>query len=277
MFRRRVGDREEGGVVGREVDGVGLSRRVLLSSSIALAASLLVACARRRPGDAGGGGDARPSRLRARPGRATTDDGPAGLVPVGLGADRDGLLFVPEGGGAGPRPLVVMLHGAGGNARGGLAPFLDRAEDAGVILLAPESRGRTWDVLLGGYGPDVAFLDRALEQTFRRYAVDADRVAVEGFSDGASYALGLGLANGDLFRKVVAFSPGYVPAFSAEGRPSVFVSHGTHDHVLPIDRCSRRIVPALRGRDYDVRYEEFEGGHEVPAGIAEDALTFVLG
>jgi phospholipase/carboxylesterase len=263
---------------------VGLSRRALLSSSTTLAASLLVACARRRPGRAGdarGAGDAagaaRPSRLRARPGRPDTDDRPVGLLPLGLGADRDGLVFVSERAQEGSLPLVVMLHGAGGNARGGLAPFVDRAEDAGVILLAPESRGRTWDVLIRGYGPDVAFLDRALEQTFRRYAIDVDRIAVEGFSDGASYALGIGLANGDLFREIIAFSPGYVPPHTGQGQPSVFISHGTDDNVLPIDRCSRRIVPALQGRGYAVRYHEFEGGHEVPAEIAENALTSFLG
>ena len=100
-------------------------------------------------------------------------------------------------------------------------------------------------------------------------------MAVEGFSDGASYALGLGLANGDLFRRIVAFSPGYVPGFTAEGHPTVFVSHGTGDEVLPIDRCSRRIVPALQRRRYDVTYREFEGGHEVPAEIAEEALMML--
>ena len=132
-----------------------------------MAASLLVACAMRRPREepltALTGDGAAPGRLRARPGPAGTEDQPVGLLPLGLGADRDGLLFVPERARTGgPLPLVVMLHGAGGHARAGLAPFLDVAEDAGLMLLAPESRGRTWDVLLGGYGPDVAFIDRAL-------------------------------------------------------------------------------------------------------------------
>ncbi|HEX2047147.1 MAG TPA: hypothetical protein VHF27_05250 [Acidimicrobiales bacterium] len=267
--------------------GRGLTRRALLTSSAAMAASLVAACTGRPPGeessptDAGRSADADnagPARLRARPGTPDAPDRPVGLLPLGLGPERDGLLFVPARAEAGgPLPLVVMLHGAGGEARGGLAPFLDRADDAGLILLAPESRGRTWDVLLGGYGPDVAFVDRALEHTFRRYPVDADRIAVEGFSDGASYALGLGLGNGDLLRRIVAFSPGFVPRFTAVGRPSVFISHGTNDDVLPIDRCSRRIVPALRGRDYEVRYREFEGGHGVPAEIAEEALTAIVG
>jgi phospholipase/carboxylesterase len=143
-----------------------------------------------------------------------------------------------------------------------------------MILLAPDSRGRTWDALLGGYGPDVAFIDQALGQTFGRYAVDPGNIAVEGFSDGASYALGLGLTNGDLFQRVIAFSPGFVPSGPRHGRPRIFISHGQADDVLPIDRCSRRIVPRLRNMDYDVRYHEFPAGHAIPPDIVDEALAW---
>jgi phospholipase/carboxylesterase len=101
--------------------------------------------------------------------------------------------------------------------------------------------------------------------------VDAGRVAVAGFSDGASYALGLGLANGRLFRQVVAFSPGFVPPGPRTGRPPVYVSHGTDDDVLPVDRTSRDVVPALRDDGYDVTYREFAGGHWVPPEVAREA------
>jgi predicted esterase len=217
------------------------------------------------------------ARLTARPDSApNVDEARLGLQPLGLGDDRDGLVFAPEVATTGRRlPLVLMLHGAGADARSGVAPFIGQAEDAGVILLAPDSRRRTWDALLDGYGPDVAFIDRALADVFGRFAVDPANVVVEGFSDGASYALGLGLANGDLFRRIVAFSPGFVPSSETEGRPSVFVSHGVADDILPIDRCSRRIVPALRREGYDVDYHEFDGGHEVPAEIAAEALASV--
>jgi len=169
-----------------------------------------------------------------------------------------------------------MLHGAGGDAAGGLAPFRTLADDHGVVVLAPESRGRTWDALLGGWGPDVAFVDRALDFVFARYAVDPARVAVGGFSDGASYALGLALANGDLFSYAVAFSPGFVPRAPATGSPRVFISHGTDDQVLPIDACSRRIVPRLQAADYDVEYREFDGGHTVPDDMAAGAVAWFL-
>jgi phospholipase/carboxylesterase len=168
-----------------------------------------------------------------------------------------------------------MLHGAGSNAERGLAPLRDLADEAGLILLAVDSRQRSWDVVLGRFGPDVAFIDRALAWTFARYAVDPGRIVVEGFSDGASYALSLGIANGGLFTHVLAFSPGFVAAERAGGEPRLFVSHGTRDDVLPIDRCSRRIVPLLRQGGYDVRYREFEGGHTVPPEIVREALGWL--
>ena len=97
---------------------------------------------------------------------------------------------------------MVMLHGAGGDARGGLKLLKPLADAAGLILLAPASRLPTWDVIFGGYGPDIAFIDSALTQTFSRYAVDPAQIAVGGFSDGASYALSVGITNGDLFTLV---------------------------------------------------------------------------
>ncbi|HVL04747.1 MAG TPA: hypothetical protein VM388_02085 [Acidimicrobiales bacterium] len=199
-----------------------------------------------------------------------------GLIPLGLGDIRDGMLYVPETYRPGvPAPLSVKLHGAGGRAQGGLKPFLARADVAGLLLLGVDARGPTWDLIRGGYGVDVAFLDQALQLAFARYTVDPGRVSLEGFSDGASYALSLGLANGDLFSKIVAFSPGFLAPGRLQGRPDILVSHGVHDRVLPIDRCSRRIVPELRVAGYSVDYREFDGGHTVPGDIAAAAETWV--
>ena len=131
-------------------------------------------------------------------------------------------------------------------------------------------------MILGGYGPDVGFVDRALAAAFARCAVDPARLAVGGFSDGASYALSIGITNGDLFPHVLAFSPGFAVPAGQHGRPRMFVSHGTRDEVLAIDRTSRRIVPRLERAGYDVRYREFEGPHAVPPAIARQAVDWLM-
>ncbi len=246
-------------------------------------------------GACGTGGAARPERTEAR--RAREDDvatqgrltarpqaapsraaPPArGLHPLPRRGERAALLYVPKGYAHDePHALVVMLHGAGGGARNGVGPLLDLADEYRLLLLAPASRASTWDVIVGGYGPDVAALDAALRETVERCAVDSGGVAVGGFSDGASYALSLGLTNGDLFRGVLAFSPGFSAPAAQRGSPRVFVSHGTDDPVLPIERTSRRIVPTLRRAGYDVRYREFAGGHTVPAELAREGLEWLL-
>jgi phospholipase/carboxylesterase len=212
----------------------------------------------------------RPVRPQAR-----EEQAPRGLQPLGLNVGRDGLLYVPAGHRSDfPAPLALLLHGAGGNAQQGVDLLRPLADAAGLIVLAPQSRRQTWDVLVREYGPDVEFIDRALARTFARYAVDPARVAVGGFSDGASYALSLGIINGDLFTHVMAFSPGFMAPTRYEGAPRVFISHGRHDTVLPIDACSRRIVPQLEQAGYDLVYREFDGGHTVPGEIAREALEW---
>jgi phospholipase/carboxylesterase len=220
--------------------------------------------------------DAREGILRARP-APVRHQAPLGRQALQLGGRRDGLLYVPAGYRPDrPAPLALLLHGAGGHASHGLALLQPLADASGLLLLAPESRRGTWDVILDAYGPDVVFINRALAQTFQQYAVDPAHVAVGGFSDGASYALSLGLTNGDLCTHVIAFSPGFMAPTRQQGSPRLFISHGTHDPVLPVERCSRRIVPQLRRAGYDVRYHEFDGPHTIPPAIAREAVTWFV-
>ena len=215
-------------------------------------------------------------RLTARPKLNVTTIA-EGRRALGLASGRDAILQLPSKPPEGPMPLLVLLHGATGSGEGILRRLGAAPDDAGVAVLSPDSRSGTWDAIRDGFGPDVAFIDKALAKVFETVSIDPARVAVGGFSDGATYALSLGLINGDLFRKVVAFSPGFIVDGVPQGKPSFFLSHGTNDPILPIDDCSRRIVPALRRAGYDVTFREFAGGHEVPPDIARDALKWIAG
>jgi phospholipase/carboxylesterase len=222
--------------------------------------------------------DARHGRLLARPLSLHEPPTAPGLHALGLaGADgRDGLLYVPAGYDATrPAPFALLLHGASHDADTVLAPLLPWADAAGLLLLAPDARQFTWDVVMGGYGPDVLFIDQALAHIFARYAIDTSRLAIGGFSDGASYALSLGLTNGDLFTHIIAFSPGFMAPGERRGQPRIFVAHGVHDQILPINQCGRRVVRVLQRTGYDVDYHEFDGPHTVPAEIASGAVTWL--
>lgn len=213
-------------------------------------------------------------RLLSRPTQPTRT-GSTGLHPLGLDGRRDGFVYVPKSYRADrPAPLVLMLHGAGGDAEGAMKIVLPVADSLDFVLLAVDSRQQTWDIIRGGYGPDIEFIDRALAQTFSSYAIDPNRVAIAGFSDGASYALSVGITNGDLFSHIIAFSPGFMAPEKQEGEPQIFISHGNRDAVLPIERCSRRLVPQLQQAGYKVEYQEFDGPHTVPVAIALSALEW---
>jgi phospholipase/carboxylesterase len=252
-----------------------ISRRDLLRVGGAGFAAALAACI----GSPAGPVEPAPrkARLAARPRVTPLTSLDPGLRPLALGSGKDGLLYVPAGcAGGQPVPLVLMLHGAGGNSTNAsrvLRPFADQAD---FLVVAPDSRGRTWDAIFGEFGPDVEFIDRALTKIFARYPVDLHHVAVAGFSDGATYALALARANGDLFTHGIAFSPGFLIPVIPRKRPRLFISHGTRDRVLPIDVSSRAIVTDLRKDGYRIEYREFDGDHQIPRDVARDAVLWYL-
>lgn len=215
------------------------------------------------------------ARFKARPGKPTK---PAkiGLHDLGLGKGKDGVLSVPPGYKSDkPVPLIFMLHGARGRYDG-YNVFCRVAAEDGIAVVTPDSRGQTWDLMLGGFGPDIAFLDRALEHTFDHVAIDPRRIALAGFSDGASYALSVGLANGDLFTHVMAFSPGYMMPPSRVGKPRVYITHGNNDEVLPVSSSRNRIVPQLKQWGHEVIYKEFNGGHALDPELGREAFRWMI-
>ncbi|HEX8079865.1 MAG TPA: alpha/beta hydrolase-fold protein [Jatrophihabitans sp.] len=210
--------------------------------------------------------------LSARPGKSGEAPLPAGLHLLTDDRDPESALYVPPGTGSAALPLVVLLHGATSSPERVLPVLREQAERGRFLLLAPKSRDYSWDIIGGGFGPDIAVLDRLLGRVFEHFTVDPARIALAGFSDGASYALSVGLINGELFSRILAFSPGFMVPGRRSGKPAVFISHGQADTVLPIQRCSRRIVPQLQANGYQVDYREFAGGHTVPPELASAAV-----
>ena len=250
-----------------------ISRRTFGATLAGALASVAAGSACRGWAEAGPGQD---GRLTARP-RKGAQSSAVGERALGLDRGRDAILHVPAQTIAGPVPLLVLLHGAGGSGASMLRRLGSAPDDAGVAVLAPDSRGPSWDAIRGGFGPDVMFINRALERVFETVAVDPARISVGGFSDGATYAVSIGLINGDLFRRVVAFSAGFIVEGTTHGKPEFFISHGTDDNILPIDRCGRPIVAALRKQGYAVTFREFTGGHEVPPDLAREGLRWIAG
>ena len=214
----------------------------------------------------------------------TTSDTRTGILTLAGGA----YAYLPKGLTAAPAPLLVALHGAGGEAADVLASFRADADAHHFILLIPQSKGPTWDMIvdlqsrLGAemnvqprYGRDLKALDAALADLFARVAVDPARVGIMGFSDGATYAVSVGTANPQLFHTVIAFSPGLAFPTKFDPTQRIFISHAEEDPILPYS-VTRGMVARMRVKHMPLVFESFHGGHEVPKDIHAKAVDYFM-
>ncbi|MGV3741338.1 MAG: alpha/beta hydrolase [Burkholderiaceae bacterium] len=202
---------------------------------------------------------------------------PAGRHMLGIAEERDAMLLVPDGLDASANvPLLVMFHGAGGFPEKVL-PFLERhAQERGFLLLLPHSMLPTWDIVIGGNGPDLERLNKALTKVSSHFRIDPKHFGFAGFSDGGSYSLSTGITNGDLVSHVIVFSGGFMSVFIQQGMPKVFIAHGLIDEQLPIETSGRAHANKLKAAGYEVEYVEFDGLHIIHPPVVEQAMDFFL-
>jgi polyhydroxybutyrate depolymerase len=191
-------------------------------------------------------------------------------------ADRPFGIAVPSAHHSAERvPLVVFLHGGGGNGSGAYeftCPDHDVEDPAclhavgereGFITAYPNGTGlrvapeiRTWNA--GGGGPDfacvsgsacqdgvddIAYLNAVLDQVQLQYAIDESRVYLVGFSNGAAMAHRFACAGSERIAAIAALSGANQFAADADCTPSRPVSviqvHGTADECWTYEASSR--------------------------------------
>lgn len=202
---------------------------------------------------------------------------PYGESRLGISDDfRDGTLYVPKSyHPRTPMPVVIMLHGYSGAATSVRFAF-QLAEEFGVIIIAPESRDVTWGQSVPGFDADVRYLGAAYRTVAGFLNVDRSHVAMGGVSDGANYALAMGLAYGETFNHLMIFAAGMFIPLRRQGKPRIFLSHGVRDTQMPIDRTARLFVPRLQSEGYDITYREYDGGHGAPPAIQREAFEWFV-
>ena len=200
------------------------------------------------------------------------------------------LVRDPAPGHDGRPPLVILLHGVGGNeeAMASIAPALDpRALVVAArspIVLGP--RAFAWfHVAFTAAGPVIvadeaaagwAHVARFADEAAAAYGADPARVYVVGFSQGAIMALAALLTAPGRFAGVAAMSgrllpevlPHAAPAEALRGKP-VLVVHGTDDEKLGV-HLARSAREQLARFPLALTYRELPMGHAItPAGLAE--------
>jgi predicted esterase len=227
-------------------------------------------------------------RLRHQRPEPREEAPPVGFVWIERGPSRAFLLTPEEIDPERSYPLVTVLHGAGRQDEQLAKLFRDEAERRQALFLIPRSLLPTWDLIagdiVGGEGrPDLDFLEYAYDLIYRRYPVDPGRQALLGYSDGASYALSLGLSNPRIFSAVMGWAAGFLRVdfaaiASSERKPRILLEYGTHDPVFPFQQIALPMRAHLESLGYAVEFRVDEGGKHWPSSTFHgEALDWFLG
>lgn len=188
-------------------------------------------------------------------------------------------------------PLVVFLHGDGGNERQimKLAPRLSRRNFLSIGLRGPVVAQPRRDGLpaYAWGGADYQslvedYLVEAVRQTRRRYHVHSERVYLAGFGEGATMAYRLGLSMPDKLAGVISLN-GHLPRWQ---RPllrlpevrslRVFIGHGIANAVVPLGmaRADQRL---LYTAGVDVSMRTYPTTHRLHADMLRDLNRWIIG
>lgn len=159
-------------------------------------------------------------------------------------AERSYLLSMPANA-TGPVPLVIALHGGGGNARTMVARWQATAQREGFAVAYPDGLGRmpnagTWNAggccgfAMTSRTDDVAFIGAMIDDIARSEAIDPKRIYVTGLSNGGMLSHTIGVA---LTPRIAAIAVVSGAMFGGEPQPAtslpVLIMHGERDDIVP--------------------------------------------
>ena len=197
-----------------------------------------------------------------------------------------------------PFPTLFALHGHGAHALD-LAPLAPLLAEGRVQVILPQAEFALDDAPLS-YGPMYTWMrregDRALpgelervttdlsaffDEASERYAVDPERTALMGFSQGGSLAYRLALSAPQRWCGAAMLSTWLSDEAGADVHPQaaelpLLVQHGTNDPLVTIDkgRDSRDRLEAL---GLNVDYREYRMQHELGRESLHDLSAWLTG
>jgi phospholipase/carboxylesterase len=194
-------------------------------------------------------------------------------------------------------PLLLLLHGYGSN-EADLFSFAEELPDHYYVI----SARAPYDLQYGSYAwyainfdanenkfSDVAqarnsrdLIVRFIDELTTQYPIDANKVSLVGFSQGAILSYAIGLSYPEKIKNVVAMS-GYLNLEMAEAnyqnkdfsKLKLFVSHGTVDQVIPVD-WARKSPGLLQPLGIETVYKEYPIGHGVSPQNFYDFKNWLL-
>ncbi len=198
-----------------------------------------------------------------------------------LGEERSYYLFVPEREeGAGPMPLLLLLHGSGRDGMSLMDKWDKLAGREKIAVAAPESLDpKVW--IAPADGPDL--LRDIVESLKAELPIDPQRVYLFGHSGGASFSLQMAIAESEYFAAAAVHAgrlheESYPMADQAKRKIPIKIVIGTQDTFFPLERV-RATRDALVQRGFPVELTEMKGHdhwyYDLAPKINEDCWSFL--
>ena len=174
-----------------------------------------------------------------------------------------------------PAPLIIALHGRGGNGKSIAVHWKEIANEVGAIVVAPDALRP----LVGGY--EWRFVDESewltlftLDRMLERYAIDERRVVLTGFSQGAQVAFTTGVRHPERFCGLVLVSGNYdaddaeIARAGEAPMPSVWLAIGSED---PSVATYREALEDFKAAGWKAKLRVVKGvGHTFPLRDAKE-------
>ena len=204
--------------------------------------------------------------------------------------------------GAAHGPLVVMIHGLGGDENvmwvfdraiptlaTAISPRAPIQIEAGLPYAAEVQGGYSWvrptparEVDQADLADAIDLMRRFIGEAIQTYEIDPQKVILMGFSQGAALTYALSLAAPDLISGVIALA-GFLPASASPRtaqhaahfpRHGYLIIHGLEDDTVLIGEA-RRARSILESIGAPVEYHEYPIGHKLPAQGMQDIAQWL--
>jgi poly(3-hydroxybutyrate) depolymerase len=171
------------------------------------------------------------------------------------GIKRTFYLYAPESAGAGPAPLLVLLHGSYGDGRSILSRWTTLAAQEGLLVVGPDARDRTaWKIRADG----PAYIHQLIDAVELRHPIDRQRLYLFGHSGGAVYALTLSMIESEFFAATAVHAGAwrtnkeFIAVPYARRKIPIEIFLGDKDEFFPL-AAARKTQSALAEAGHDAR------------------------